>query len=189
MGNVRVLIQKTHPAEEIIPVVDHGIGIPNGEERQFLRSRVGHVCGNREELLKEEKHAECRSRHLPLKNEKCSQRKRDAQLHQRATRHHQEFTAEKPEQQMPALMDGYENKVDHQKWTTPARSLQEEERIERTPEAQHGQRDGLPRLLDRQKEWQTVGQRFRQLHATLFKTLALNSVRRFAFQTALRNLD
>ena len=101
MGNVRVLIQKAHPAEKVIPVVDHAIGIPNCEERQVLRSRIGHVCGNREELLKEKKHAECCSRHLPLKKEKRSQHKRDTQLHQRAACHHQEFTAEKPEQQMP----------------------------------------------------------------------------------------
>ena len=59
-------------------------------------------------------------------------------------------------------MNGYENKINHQKWTAPARSLQQEERVKRTPQCEYGQRDGLPRLLDRQKESQTFGQRSRQ---------------------------
>jgi hypothetical protein len=88
---------------------------------------------------------------------------------------------------MPALVDGYENKVDHQKWTTSARSLQQKEPVKCASQDQRSQRDGLPSLFHRQKERQTIGQYFRQFHAGLPQTRTLILASAFVYREELRS--
>src|SRR5574340_575429 len=103
--------------------MNYKIAIADCKQWQLPRPRVGHIRRDRKKLLEKEEGAKCGALHVPLKHKICGQQQRHAQLQERPAGYVQELPAEKPEEQVPALVDWNKDEVDHEERTTSSGRL------------------------------------------------------------------
>ena len=111
-GDLSIVGEKAHVAEEIVPVVDDIIAATDGEKRKLLGASVGHIDADGQKLLEKNEGAEGSSLGLSFESEICGEGRGDEELKKCPAGDHDEFT-EKPKQKVAALVDRNEYEIEH----------------------------------------------------------------------------
>src|SRR5438270_7963266 len=132
--------------KDLVKIVFNEIGITGCNQRQNLRSRIGHISCGVEPIFEEEKPAEDERGHLAFGKEVCGEQKRDQPLQQRASPKAERWT-EPSEQIVAALVNDEIGSVNEQESAMGRESVGEESEIEHEPSNQGRTRDRLPGLI------------------------------------------
>lgn len=161
--DLRVVIEKVHAREQIIPVVNDVAAIADGEQRKLLRASVGHVRGNGKKLFEKEKCAEGCAGDVAFRREIDGESKRGEELQKSAACDGNPL-AEKAKDQVPAFVNGYKDDVNHQHGAAVTIGLEQKEQIKSEPGSQRPSRNGLPFFLEAFKERKTRSEIVRKIH-------------------------
>src|SRR5437764_7675552 len=112
----------------LVKIVFNEIGITGCNQRQNLRSRIGHISCGVEPVFEEEKTAEHERCQLAFRKEVCGEQKRDQPLQQRASPKAERCT-EPSEQIVAALVNDEIGSVNEQESAVRREGVGEESQI------------------------------------------------------------